>query len=102
MYRVYWNQAAAAYLSLVFSSPEPKVYQWSVVRPSSHTFKLEWENGVSILARSFLIESSSKVLVTRTCIKAQMSLISGRIRHLILELLALEWQKFYTFELEYL
>ena len=55
-----------------------------------------------MLAHSFLIESSSKLLVTRTGIKAWMSLISGRIRMLTLELLALEWQKFYTFELEYL
>ena len=54
-----------------------------------------------MLACSFLIESSSKLLVTRTGIKARTSLISGRI-WLILELLALEWQKFYTFELEYL
>ena len=63
---------------------------------------LKWENAVSILARSFLIESSSKLLVTRTGIKARISLISGRIRLLTLELLALEWRKFYTFELEYL
>ena len=55
-----------------------------------------------MLARLFLIESSSKLLVTRTGIKARTSLISGRIRLLTLELLALEWQKFYTFELEYL
>ena len=55
-----------------------------------------------MLAHSFLIESSSKLLVTRTGIKAQTSLISGRIRLLTLELLALEWRKFYTFELEYL
>ena len=55
-----------------------------------------------MLARSFLIESSSKLLVTRTGIKARTSLISGRIRLLTLELLALEWRKFYTFELEYL
>ena len=55
-----------------------------------------------MLARSFFIESSSKFLVTRTGIKAQMSLISGWIRLLTLELLALEWQKFNTFELEYL
>ena len=53
-------------------------------------------------ARSFLIESSSKLLVTRTGIKARTSLISGRVRLLTLELLALEWRKFYTFELEYL
>ena len=33
-----------------------------------------------MLARSFLIESSSKLLVTRTGIKARMSLISSRIR----------------------
>ena len=55
-----------------------------------------------MLARSFLIESSSKLLVTRTGIKARSSLILDRIRPLILELLALEWQTFYTFELEYL
>ena len=55
-----------------------------------------------MLAHSFLIESSSKLLVTRTGIKARMSLILGRIRLLTLELLALEWWKFYTFEVEYL
>ena len=55
-----------------------------------------------MLARSFLIESSSKLLVTRTGIKAWTSLISGQIRLLTLELVALEWRKFYTFELEYL
>ena len=55
-----------------------------------------------MLARSFLIESSSKLLVTRTGIKAQSSLNLGRIRPLILELLALKLRKFHTFELEYL
>ena len=55
-----------------------------------------------MLARSFLIESSSKLLVTRTGIKARSSSIWGRIRPLILELLALEWRKFHTFELEHL
>ena len=55
-----------------------------------------------MLARSFLIESSSKLLVPRIGIKAWTSLISGRIRLLTLELLTLEWRKFYTFELEYL
>ena len=55
-----------------------------------------------MLARFISIESSSKLLVTRTGIKARTSLISGRIRILTLELLALEWRKFYTFELEYL
>ena len=38
---------------------------------------LKWENGVCMLAHSFLIKSSSKLLVTRTGIKARMSLISG-------------------------
>ena len=55
-----------------------------------------------MLARSFAIESSSKLLVTTTGIKARASLILGQIRLLTLELLALEWRKFYTFELEYL
>ena len=63
---------------------------------------LEWENAVSILARSFLIESSSKLLVTRTGIKAWLSSILGRIRPLILELFSLEWRKFHTFERKYL
>ena len=61
-----------------------------------------WENAVSMLARSLLAESSSKLLVTRTGIKARMRLISDPIRLLTLELLALEWRKFYTFELQYL
>ena len=39
---------------------------------------------------SFLIESSSKVLVTRSGIKARRSFISGQIRLLTLELFALE------------
>ena len=55
-----------------------------------------------MLARSFLIESSSKLLEIRTGINARTSLISGRTRLLTLELLVLEWRKFYTFELEYL
>ena len=63
---------------------------------------LQWENAVSMLACSFLIESSSKLLVTRTGIKARLSSILDRIRPLILELLALEWRKFHTFGLEYL
>ena len=58
---------------------------------------LSWENGVCMLAFSFLVESSSKLLVTRTGIKARTNLISGWIT---LELLALEWWKFYTFELD--
>ena len=55
-----------------------------------------------MLAHLFLIESSSKLLVTRTGIKARLSSILGWIRPIILELLALEWRKFHTFELEYL
>ena len=55
-----------------------------------------------MLARSFFIKSSSKLLVTSTGWKAQCSSILGRIRPLVLELLALEWRKFHTFELEYL
>ena len=61
-----------------------------------------WENGVSMLARPFLIESSSKLLVTRIGIKIRSSSILDRIRPLVLELLALEWRKFHTFELKYL
>ena len=53
-----------------------------------------------MLALSFLIESSSELLETRTGIKAWTSLILGWIRILTLGLLALEWRKFYTFKLE--
>ena len=49
-----------------------------------------------------LIKSSSKLLVTRTGIKARSSSILAWIRPLILELLAFEWLKLHTFELEYL
>ena len=55
-----------------------------------------------MLAHSFWIKSSSKLLVTKTGIKAWLRSILGRIRPLILELLALEWRKFHTFKLEYL
>ena len=55
-----------------------------------------------MLARSFLIKSSVKLLISRSGIRARRSLISGRLRLLTLELLALEWRKVYTFELEYL
>ena len=55
-----------------------------------------------MLARSCLTESSSKLLVARTGIKAGSSLILDRIGPLVLELLALERRKFYIFELEYL
>ena len=57
-----------------------------------------------MLARSFFIESSSKLLVTMAGIKAGTSLISGRIRLHTLELLALELPlpRLHTFELEYL
>ena len=55
-----------------------------------------------MLACSFLIKSSGKLLVIRTGLKARLSSIFGQIRQLILELLALEWRKFHTFELEYL
>ena len=55
-----------------------------------------------MLACSFLIESSSKLLVTRTGIISWSSSILGQMRPLILELLAFEWQKFHTFELNYL
>ena len=52
-------------------------------------------------ASSFIFDQII-IKVTRTGIKARTSLILGRIRLLTWELLALEWWKFYTFELEYL
>ena len=63
---------------------------------------LQWENGVSMLASSFLNESSSKLLVYMTGIKTHLSLNLDRIRPFILKLLALERRKCQTFELEYL
>ena len=55
-----------------------------------------------MLAHSFLIKSSPKLLITRTSIKAFISSILGQIRLFILELLALVWRNFHTFKLEYL
>ena len=49
-----------------------------------------------------IIINVAGLLVTRTGIRVRTSLISDRIRLLTLELLALEWRKRYTFELEYL
>ena len=50
-------------------------------------------NVVTTLAPSFLIESSSFLQVTRTCMKAGMSSNFGQIPHLTLELSALELLK---------
>ena len=52
-------------------------------------------------ALSFWIESYSKLLVSRTGIKARSSWILGRIRPLVLELPALEWRNVHIFELKY-
>ena len=60
------------------------------------------ENGVSMLARSFFYQIIIKVAGNQERHKGRSSSILGRIRPLILELLALEWQKFHSFELEYL
>ena len=63
--------------------------------------RLDQNNG-KMLSHSFLIESSSNMLVTRTGVKARSSSILGQIRLLILELFSIESRKCYTFELEYL
>ena len=47
------------------------------LRSKKFPIDLYWENGVSMLVHSFLIESSWKLLVTSTGIKAQTSWISG-------------------------
>ena len=39
------------------------------LRSKTFPIDLQWENGVSMLSHSFFIESSSKLLVTRTGIK---------------------------------
>ena len=51
---------------------------------------LYWENGVSNLASSFFIGSSSNLLVSRTGKKSQMSLNSSQIGSVTLELRTLE------------
>ena len=48
----------------------------AALRSKTFPIDLQWENGVSMLAHSFFIESSSKLLVTRTGIKAQASSVS--------------------------
>ena len=55
-----------------------------------------------MLACSFLIESLSKLLVTRGGIKLCRVRFWAESDDPFLELLAPEWQKFHTFELEYL
>ena len=52
------------------------------------------EKGVFMLPCSFLMESSSKLLVTRTGVKARSNSSLGGIRPLILELLALSDENF--------
>ena len=47
------------------------------MRSKKFPIDLYWENGVSVLGLLFLTESSSKLLVTRTGIKARTSSISG-------------------------
>ena len=73
--------------SLNFGQTGPLTTELALERLKKNPIYL-WENGVSMLARSFLIESSSKLLVTRIGIKARS--ILGQIRPLILELLALK------------
>ena len=80
-----------SWMSSNFSQIGPLTMELAALeRLKSFPIDLYWENGVSMLACSFLIQSSSKLLVTRTGIKARLSLILSRIRPLILELLALE------------
>ena len=47
------------------------------MRSKKFPIDLQWENVVSMLAHSFLVESSSKLMVTRTGIKARTSSILG-------------------------
>ena len=47
------------------------------LRSEKFPIDLQWGNGVFMLAHSFLIESSSKLLVTRTGIKSRTSSILG-------------------------
>ena len=77
-------------ISSNFGQIEPLTTELAALERLKMSHRLIIENSVSMLARSFLIESSSKLRVTRTGIKARTSSILGRIRLLILELLALE------------
>ena len=63
-----------------------RTIDYRVISPSASKkqkipMELLWENGVSMLDHSFLIESSSKLLVTGTSIKARSSLTLGRTDH---------------------
>ena len=62
-----------------FGQIGPLTTELAALERLKYFHKTLWGNAVSMLARSFLIESSSKLLVTRTGIKARMCLISGRI-----------------------
>ena len=72
--------------------------EWVAKDPSFlHADSEDSDQTESLLGTIYLlIEYSTKLLVTRTGIKARTSLILGHIRLLTLELLALEWRKFYT------
>ena len=63
--------------SLNFGQIELLATELAALRSKTIPIDLQWENGVSMLAYSFLIESTSKLLVTRTGIKAWTSSISG-------------------------
>ena len=61
-----------------FGQIGPLTTELAALEDSKHfPINLQWKNGVSMLAHSLLIESSSKLLVNRTGIKARMSSISG-------------------------
>ena len=79
------------YPPFLFGKIGPLTTELAALERLKNPTDLQWKNWVSMLACSFLIESSSKLLVTRTGIKARSSSILGGIRRLILELLALEW-----------
>ena len=49
------------------------------LRSKKFPIDLKWENGVSMLAYSFLNESSYKLMVTRTGIKVRTSSSSGLV-----------------------
>ena len=77
--------------SLNFNQIRPGTAELAVLeRLKKFTWPYNGENLVSTLAPSFLIGSSSLLQVTRTTIKAWMSLNLGRIPPLTWELAALE------------
>ena len=90
-------------LNQSFISDFSEYYRWSQRTKIKYKLHYGWCTGRRFTAATRHNTShGTKLLVTRKGKYAWTNLISSRIRLLTFELYALEWQIFYTFELEYL